>query len=171
MLDFFVDFFFLVSISLLKNEEPCRRPRPLEMNSEGKYLRRSLHLSNSGIAECPSTLGWPDLSLTDSDPLRLQSYFFPSHVIVLRELKEQRDSYLHANTICHLSEPDKPGELQHLHHNIRSNNSGVRNLVIFKLSAAHSSFSMYIIFTLRSGPKGHRGLFRALNYTAGRDDV
>ncbi|XP_049419178.1 leucine-rich repeat-containing protein 51-like isoform X1 [Epinephelus fuscoguttatus] len=99
-------------------EEPRSGLRPLNTNSEGKYLSRSLRISYNNITDLtdlqnvlahflarPSQIGWLDLSfnrITHIDP-------------VLCELRELRVLYLHGNGIWNLSEVDRLRELQYLH--------------------------------------------------------
>ncbi|XP_056286365.1 leucine-rich repeat-containing protein 51-like [Pseudoliparis swirei] len=97
---------------------PRNGQRPLKTNSQGKYLSRSLCLSNNSISNLaglehiwehflarPWNIGWLDLSfnqITSIDP-------------VVCELHELRVLYLHGNGIWELSEVDKLRELQYLH--------------------------------------------------------
>uniref|UniRef100_A0A3Q0S6I6 Leucine-rich repeat-containing protein 51 n=1 Tax=Amphilophus citrinellus TaxID=61819 RepID=A0A3Q0S6I6_AMPCI len=122
-------------------EQPQSLLRPLTTNSKGKYLSRSLRLSNNSLTDLvglqytlshfiaqPSKLGWLDLSfnkITCIEP-------------VLCELKELCILYLHGNSIWDLSEVDKLGELQHLHTITLHGNAietckGYRNYVISAL--------------------------------------
>ncbi|XP_042363282.1 leucine-rich repeat-containing protein 51-like [Plectropomus leopardus] len=92
--------------------------RPLNTNSEGKYLSRCLRVSNNSIPDVtglqlvlthflaqPSMIGWLDLSFNKIRCINP----------VLCELRELRVLYLHGNSIWNLSEVDKLTELQYLH--------------------------------------------------------
>ncbi|XP_049916511.1 leucine-rich repeat-containing protein 51-like [Epinephelus moara] len=129
------------SISGALVEEPRSGLRPLNTNSEGKYLSRSLRISYNNITDLtdlqnvlahflarPSQIGWLDLSfnrITHIDP-------------VLCELRELRVLYLHGNGIWNLSEVDRLRELQYLHTitlhgNVIETNRKYRNHVISAL--------------------------------------
>ncbi|XP_037837007.1 leucine-rich repeat-containing protein 51-like [Kryptolebias marmoratus] len=115
--------------------------RPLTMNSERKYLSRSIRLSNNMLEDIsglgfvlghylvePWKLGWLDLSFNKIAGIDL--YFC--------QLKELRVLYLHANRIWNLKEVDKLGELKHLHTitlhgNAIENTNGYRKHVILAL--------------------------------------
>ncbi|XP_028990439.1 leucine-rich repeat-containing protein 51-like isoform X2 [Betta splendens] len=99
-------------------EVPRCGVRPLTTDSIGRFLSRSLRLSNNRISDItdlhyvlhhlmadPSQLGWLDLSFNHI------TYIDP----VLRELRELRVLYLHGNNIMEMSTVDKLGELPHLH--------------------------------------------------------
>uniref|UniRef100_A0A673BCQ7 Leucine-rich repeat-containing protein 51 n=1 Tax=Sphaeramia orbicularis TaxID=375764 RepID=A0A673BCQ7_9TELE len=122
-------------------EEPSCGLRPVKRNAEGKYLSRSLRLSNNSISGLndlqmtlshflaqPSQLAWLDLSFNKI-----------SHIDqVLCELHELRVLYLHGNCIFILSEVDRLGALPHLHTltlhgNDIETNKGYRNHVVSAL--------------------------------------
>ncbi|XP_008299932.1 leucine-rich repeat-containing protein 51 [Stegastes partitus] len=119
-------------------EEPSSGLRPLQRNSEMKYLSCSLRLNNNIITDLydlqktvchflaePSHLAWLDLSfnkITHVDP-------------VLGELRALRVLYLHGNNIFIMSEVDRLGVLPHLHSitlhgNAIETNKAYRNRVI-----------------------------------------
>ncbi|KAM9853507.1 leucine-rich repeat-containing protein 51 [Aulostomus maculatus] len=118
--------------------EPSTGLRPLNRNSQRKYLSRSLRLNNNQISDLvglertishflaePSQLAWLDLSfnnITIIDP-------------VLCDLCELRVLYLHGNSIFLLSEVGMLGVLPHLHTitlhgNVIESNKAYRNHVI-----------------------------------------
>ncbi|XP_075948839.1 leucine-rich repeat-containing protein 51-like [Anarhichas minor] len=115
--------------------------RPLKTDSNGKYLSRSLRLSNYIISDLtglqyicehflaqPWNIGWLDLSfnkITCINP-------------VVCELRELRVLYLHGNGIWELSEVYKLRELQYLqaitlHGNTIETNEKYRKHVIWTL--------------------------------------
>ncbi|KAL6095017.1 lrrc51 [Pungitius sinensis] len=122
-------------------EVPRSGWRPSRTDSKGKYLSRSLRLSNNSISDLagleyicdhflaePSRVGWLDLSfnqITSIDP-------------VVCELRELRVLYLHGNGIWELSEVDKLRELQYLHTITLHGNT----------IESHKHYRKHVIFTL-----------------------
>uniref|UniRef100_A0A3P9L9V3 Leucine-rich repeat-containing protein 51 n=1 Tax=Oryzias latipes TaxID=8090 RepID=A0A3P9L9V3_ORYLA len=95
---------------------PRRGRRPLKPNSQGKYLSRSLRLSNNSIADVsnlqcvlshflvqPTSIGWLDLSFNKITSINIV------------RLSELRVLYLHGNKISNLADVDILGQLMNLH--------------------------------------------------------
>ncbi|XP_034564139.1 leucine-rich repeat-containing protein 51-like [Notolabrus celidotus] len=108
----------LEQIAAAAYEVPQSSLRPLKINSEKKYLSKSMRLSNNRI-QClsgldfvlnhflaePSKIGWLDLAFNQIKEINP----------ILCELLELRVLYLHGNSIKSLREVDKLGKLQFLH--------------------------------------------------------